>query len=426
MTDIVAGFDRLYLRLSTGNRVLALDARTGAPMALGPLPVALQLRACSAFADGWRAVVDTDLRGPLATFDAGATWRAGGALRARRRRRRRRRQPRRARRRRPLPHRPARRRHLPHRPARRARTPTPGPHERARATPATTRREARRPSPLGKRPLRAAVEDGWPDSATTAVVARDGALGRVSLRDGASSPSPTTPTRSAAPPATRSASGCTASASSAASARAPTTIYAFAAAPRHAPGAPLRQAALRRRQRQRRAGHPRPLRRRRGPRGRPAADEADARWYCVRAPAGDMREIRVKGFDLGVERVVGLGDGRIAVLVPPAAASAGAALGHRRRAPATSVPLELPAEPAAPRHELKRGMWLDGFEERGPACSAAGSRRAGPSWASTITLDGKVKAGELRDDAGGGIMAGRFARRRSATAARASRPPTAG
>ena len=34
------------------------------------------------------------------------------------------------------------------------------------------------------KPLRAALEDGWPDGAGTAVVARKGTLVRVSLADG--------------------------------------------------------------------------------------------------------------------------------------------------------------------------------------------------------------------------------------------------
>src|SRR5207253_10563082 len=38
---------------------------------------------------------------------------------------------------------------------------------------------------FGKRPLAAAIEDGWPLTDGTAVVARDGALGRVRLSDGA-------------------------------------------------------------------------------------------------------------------------------------------------------------------------------------------------------------------------------------------------
>ena len=77
VSDVVPGFDRLYVRLSSGNRVIALNQETGEQMPLGPLPVAGSYGQL-AFADGWRAIVDTDLRGPLATFDAGLTWRSLG------------------------------------------------------------------------------------------------------------------------------------------------------------------------------------------------------------------------------------------------------------------------------------------------------------------------------------------------------------
>ena len=51
-----------------GDGARAPPGRSRRPSAYGPL----------AFADGWRAVANTDLRGPLATFDAGATWRPVG------------------------------------------------------------------------------------------------------------------------------------------------------------------------------------------------------------------------------------------------------------------------------------------------------------------------------------------------------------
>jgi hypothetical protein len=72
--DIAAGFDRLYLRTTTGD-VRALDPDSGHQLSLGPLPPATRIRAL-AFADAWRAVAIVDFRGALATFDAGNTWRA--------------------------------------------------------------------------------------------------------------------------------------------------------------------------------------------------------------------------------------------------------------------------------------------------------------------------------------------------------------
>src|SRR4051812_40722830 len=71
--DISAGFDRLYVRTTTGD-VRAIDPDSGGQLTLGPLPPATRIRAL-AFADAWRAVAIVDFRGALATFDAGNTWR---------------------------------------------------------------------------------------------------------------------------------------------------------------------------------------------------------------------------------------------------------------------------------------------------------------------------------------------------------------
>ena len=72
VVEIVAGFDRLYARLATGE-IKALDLDSGRQLPLGMLPPATRI-SLLAFADAWRAVVVTDMRGPLATFDAGNSW----------------------------------------------------------------------------------------------------------------------------------------------------------------------------------------------------------------------------------------------------------------------------------------------------------------------------------------------------------------
>ncbi len=69
---IVPGFDRAYVRHTSGDWH-AFDPRTGEPMTLGRLPLATRIGSL-AFADAWRAAVVTDLLGPLATFDAGNSW----------------------------------------------------------------------------------------------------------------------------------------------------------------------------------------------------------------------------------------------------------------------------------------------------------------------------------------------------------------
>jgi hypothetical protein len=406
VSDIVAGFDRLYLKLASGNRLLALDAKTGEPMGLGPLPVAAAY-GMLAFADGWRAVVDTDLRGPLATFDAGATWRAvdltertagvgvvdgnpavlvaGGRY--------------------VIDPRGIVTYHTDH----------VEPHERG-DEPEHHDGDGLRPSPLGKRPLRAAVEDGWPDTEGTAVVARGGALARVSLRDGR-----VLALADDAYPEPRSTChavrlGLHGVGFVCGEREGPTVVYEYVAPlamrqvlrfdkPRFVSASGNGALVLRGRCTDEPAVAASTLS---GAGERPPTDESDARWYCVRSPGGDLREIRVKGFDLGIERVVGLGDGRIAVVVPPRGGSAGV-LSIIDGGATASVPLALPTEPRSVAHELKRGMWLDGFEERQPGVLGGWVEAGGPFVGLEITLDGKVKAGELRDDPQGGIFGGRFA-----------------
>jgi hypothetical protein len=409
-TEVVPGFDRLYVRLATNNKLLAIDARSGAAMPLGPLPPAAAYGAL-AFADGWRAVVDTDLRGPLATFDAGATWRpvgiaerplaifaAGGGD--------------------PLISVAGGQYVIDARGAVTYRADAP----REAGAPHDEPEPSRAPGPLGRRPLRAAVEDGWPENGETAIVARGGALARVSLRDGAVKQlvADAYPEHEAACHAIRLGPdlGFVCGEPGAA-----TVVYAFGAAGA-APAA---------------KGAPRPLavhavmrfaRPRfvspsgngalvvRGPcldepaEGPPpassaaASDAAGTRAYCVRDAAGATREIRVRG-DLGVERVVALADGRVAVLVPPRFGAPGQ-LTLLSGARATTVPIALPTEPKAVARELERGLWLEGFEEREAGVLGGWVEAGGPLVGIRVAADGRVTAGDLRSDEGGTIVSGRF------------------
>jgi hypothetical protein len=397
-TEVVPGFDRLYVRLATNNKLLAIDANTGAAAPLGPLPPAAGYGAI-AFADGWRAIIDTDLRGPLATFDAGATWRPLGLAE------------------RPLaifagggealvsvaggqyvvdPR---------GRVTFRADAPREvgAPHDEPDPP-------GRAPGPLGPKPLRAAIEDGWPEAPGMAVVARGGALARVSLADGAVRElvPDAYPEREATCHAIRLEAGFGFLCGDAGGA---TVVYAF--------GDGSASAAL----------AVRPVLRFAKPRyvassgngalvvRGPCTDEAPSargadlagtRAYCIRSVAGALREIRVRG-DLGVERVVALADGRVAVIVPPRLGAAGqltllAAVGGA----ATSVPLALPSEPKGAARDLGRGLWLDGFEEREPGVLGGWVEAGGPTVGVRVSLDGKVVAGDARSDEGGTIVAGRF------------------
>ena len=388
---IVPGFDRLYVRYQSNGRLAAIDAETGDPRGLGTLPAAAAYGRL-AFADGWRAVVDTDLRGPLATFDAGATWRSVG-----------------------IAERPlsidvvtgdpavtvAGGRYLVD--ARGAVTFRPDVAREPGAPLDEVEIATRQPGLLGKKPLRAALEDGFPDSLTTAIVARGGALVRVSLHDGSAlaTAEDAYPDRLAACHSLRVGAGFGFLCGERDGA---TSVYEFVA--------PL---ALR------------PALRFARPRfvaasgngalvvrgacedpgsGAASALEDGARPYCIRSAAGALHEIRIKG-EIGVERVIALANGRVVVLVPPRGGSPGqiTLLGGMA---ATTITLALPAEPPFVDRLLRRGMWLDGFEEREPGVLGGWVEAGGPVIGVRIKLDGKVTAGDVRDDAGGAILAGRF------------------
>ena len=384
--EIIPGFDRLYVRLQGSNRLVAVDPEDGDLMPLGPLPVAVSYGQL-AFADGWRAVVDTDLRGPLVTFDAGTSWR-------------------------PL--------RLPERPSTiTAVTGDPilfvpgGSYVLDAAGTLTFRPDARRndeernddvkltrpPGPLGKKPLRAALEDGFPGEDRTAIVARGGVLARVSLTDGSvlKMQQDAYKEREASCHAIRVGKGwgfvC-------GEHEGATVVYAFAepfsmkeiwrfAKPRFV--APSGNGALVVR----------------GPcEGEAKGVEVGGRTYCIRAVDGATRQIRVTG-DLGVERVIALADGRVVVLVPPRR-EAGQITVLRGAAVESSAALKFPARPGDAARTAKRGLWLDGFEEREPGVIGGWVEAGGSLVGVRVSLDGNVKLGELRTDPNGALLAGRF------------------
>ena len=119
--------------------------------------------------------------------------------------------------------------------------------------------------------------------------------------------------------------------------------------------------------------------------------------YCIADSAGNFREIHVRG-DLGVERVVALADGRVAVIVPPRLGGPGFlslidSAGKEQR-----VPLKYsPGMATAGAPLLEKGLWLDGFVEL-PA-GFAGSHASGlagwvvgsePFAGVRVALDGTV------------------------------------
>ncbi|MEP7050181.1 MAG: hypothetical protein ABJB12_07510 [Pseudomonadota bacterium] len=72
--QVIAGFDRLYVLSHRPDRLVALDAEHGTALGLGSLPPSPGYGKM-AFADGFLGAVQVPLRGTLVSFDAGGSWR---------------------------------------------------------------------------------------------------------------------------------------------------------------------------------------------------------------------------------------------------------------------------------------------------------------------------------------------------------------
>lgn len=380
---IVPGFDRLYLTGQTSHAVRAIDAKSGVAKDLAPLPAAATY-AGMAFADPWFGVVLADVRGPLATFDAGESWHPlARTLRARD--------------------------VSVLGPSALAIDAEDGRFELAasgllRQTSAEgedalfrgARTFARYPAdafvgdahvaasatPFGTRPLKLAVLSGFPDEAGSAVVLARGALGRVRLSDGK--------LLSVTPDAYTDAGPCRGIALGAGAGfvcgdertptqlleydgRAVTPVLSFAE-PRtvraSGNGALVIEGAC-------------------SARARTNA----ARSYCLRAASGARSELRVQG-EPGRERVVALGDGGAAVLLVPRSDDGGrlviASHGATRE-----VELDLSEVSGARARLLRSGLWLNELIETAPGELGTWVVGAQAFVGVRVGLDGKVRAGKL-------------------------------
>lgn len=387
--EIVAGFDRLYARLQSSNRLTAVDPQSGAPVPLGPLPPSVSYGQL-AFADGWRAVVDTDLRGPLVTFDAGTTWRPLG-----------------------LPERPGTITAVTGDPtvfvtggkyvieasgAMRFHPDPPRKIATDKDRDASETKLGRPAGPLGKRPLRAAIEDGFPEEGRSAIVARGGALARVSLRDGSVKriAEEAYRDRDASCHAVRVGKGWGFVCGERDGA---TSVLAFEA--------PFSLREVWRFDKPRfvsSSGNGALVAR--GPCTDEPAPASGGRTYCIRNIDGTTKQIRVTG-DLGVERVIALADGRVVVLVPPRR-EAGQITVLEGASVDSSAALKFPQRPADSARLAKRGLWLDGFEEREPGVIGGWVEAGGAVVGVRVSLNGDVKLGEARTDPNGAVVSGRF------------------
>jgi hypothetical protein len=397
--SLVPGLDRVYVRSGSGGYT-AIDPRSGQRVELGPWPGGPTVAGYAAL-DGWRAAAIVDLRGAVVTNDAGASWKSielpilpqtlvplgdsvvvsgrdpGGT--------------------------PAWYEVRPEGGAARLAGP---PKLPSAATPmiSTMPAEAK---PFGKRPLLAVVEDGWPLTDGTAVVARDGALARVRLSDGAllevaGDAFPMKPSRCHAislnRPTALGAFGFVCG-----EARGPTVLYAYD---------PNRGVLVE----LKRFDRPRMVLSSgngaiavRGGCGErdPADDKGAEHTYCLLPLDSRWREIHVRG-EIGDERLVVLSDGRIAIVSPPRGDLATARVTILDKGKASTVPIVFTSPPAEVAKALRLGVWMEGFEERRDGVIGGWVEAGGVVLGIEIALDGAAKFGQFIRDAGAPVVSGRY------------------
>ena len=419
VSEIIPGFDRLYLRIDVSNKILAIDPHSGQELPLGPAPAGVGLRPARVRRRVARrrrhrsARAARDLRRGRDVAAASPSPSASPARQCSAAT--------------PCSSRPRARNTLSTRTASSRCAPTRRPCDaraRRRAAAAATSRPARaKAAPRGAR--------GW--------LARQRGTGGRRARRRARRASRSATARSSRPPPTlipslsRRATRCpraAASASSAASRTGATNVYAFTP--------PLVMQSRRSTSRKprfvassgngalvdpRRCGDDDAPARREHPRIASAASTATSRGLVVRraisASSASWRS-------------------------PTGASSSSSRRARTRRASSRSsaaadvdqVPLAIPAEPQATAREVQRGMWLEGFEEREPGVLGGWVEAGGPIVGVRIALDGKVTMGEVRDSFDDRVVVGgRFAiaelpegrgaetRRRRHDAGRSSRCP---
>ena len=502
---IVPGLDRVYVRAQ--NAYLAMDGKSGRVLDLGPWPASPFVSGFAA-ADGWRAAAVTDLRGVVATYDAGATWRAldlpmeprqvlvsgdslavGGIengkseawfeIRADGTIARLSGAPREA------------KGKMIQAPTVRTyytggypgggypggvMVPPPSPPPTAPAT------STARPTPtvegsheesvqdagiriFGKRPLVAAIEDGWPLTDGTTVIARDGALGRVRLSDGAltevaQGAFPLKPSRCHPVSLTRpSAIGAfgfvcgeprgatvlyafdplhgrlnelkrfdrprvvTSSGNGAIAVRGPCAEDGDASGTPHEPtriepkgdgGASDGGASDGGKESEKEKAERDKAEKEKAEKEAAAKATTDAAArstevhpFCVLGHDNTWREVHVRG-DVGGERVIVLASGVIAVVSPPQGQVAPARITLLEKGHATTLPVVFPQVTADVARVLRLGVWLDGFEERRPGVIGGWIEAGGAMLGIELELDGKATPGQFVRDAGMPFVSGRY------------------
>jgi hypothetical protein len=375
--QVTPGPDRLLIRSIQGDRLLGVDAESGAIESPLPLPAAPRYGPF-AFSDARHGLVVADLQGLLFTSDAGASWRrvptaelpraigVEGDLLA-----------------------------LQTSSGRQRFDPISG-----NLLEGTDRRDIKLPRGqgenrkergfLGDRPLIAVVEDGWPLLDGSAVVMRAGQVGRVRLEDGAlieASVEPLPGEEATTCKAVRY--GVDVGFVCGAPGRG-TTIYAYAPPVGVTTAATFDEARI-----VVPSGNGWLVVKGGCARDAPLVAPGGGSSYCVVAPGGALREVYTRG-DVGVERLVALADGRVAVLVPPRGATDGQlTLLPARDEPLVTLKLELPEEIPA----LRRGLWLEGPIDIGDDEISGWVEAGGSLQGIRIRIkDGTVIAGRAREE----------------------------
>jgi len=400
VAQLQVGLDRMYLRTQTGS-LLAFYPQRGALVGLGPLPASPALGHMAAL-DAWRAVAIADMRGALLTLDAGATWRplgvpidaadvvllgdgiaVGGTDETHQ--------------------------------AQWWEVRPDGQVGRLGAAPGAVAEVQAAPvvdpavHTFGARPLVAALEDGWPLTDGTALVARDGALGRVRLTDGALVE--TVLDAFAMKPARCHAVSLASSHDAGAfgfvcgEARGRTVVYRYT---------PLDGRLVEMRHfddaRQVLAFGNGALAARGGcAPDAPAGGASDDQAFCLMPPGGAWSEMHFRGEDVDRARLVVLHDGRAALIRPPR----GGDLSTMRLtltdgAHATHAAVVMPQLRADVAHALRVGLWMDGFEERRDGVLGGWVDAGGSVMGVEIALDGHATVGTYIRAAGDVFVSGRW------------------
>lgn len=422
ITDAFVGLDRVYLRTKVGSHI-ALDPRTGSLLDVGPWPRDPVVGSYVAL-DGWRALALTDLRGAVATSDAGRTWtkldlpilpqtiapvrrtldgrgwvQVGSDL-------------------------PPEGLVLSDAPLRAATTQS-APGAQAAATPrcylvsddfvvsplsscgdVAVRAATSAPS-VDSATLRAALLDGWPLDDATALVASGPDLLRVSLADGAvvetaagafgADPGPCHAI-SLASPATPAAVGFVCGVS-----RGPTTLFRYDdASGRIEPARRFASARV-----VQASGNGAWLVQ--GPCAEGEATSTVA--YCVGVPAARER-LATAWHDVatdGLESAAAvLSDGSVARIVMEAGLESAHLVSTSPRGETVAVKLHLDELPEATRAFLEKGVWVRALEERTLGVLGGWVLADGTAVGVEVEPDGTVRAGEHVRDLGSPYVAGRY------------------